>query len=631
MTNKCLLLFSILSLTSPLLAQNGTDWPMYGHDTSSTRFSPLKQINVKNVNSLKLAWSFDMSAPPSKTPAPSTAMAGRRIVRTSKTTPLVVGDTMYFSTPSAHVVALHATDGTVIWDYTLPASPGSRGISYWPGSGGDGPRIFIGTGSGRLIALDAKSGTPVKTFAEDGVLNVRIGVADKYPNAHYGISSPPAIYKDLVITGCQLQEMPSQGPSGDVRAWDIRTGKLVWTFHTLPRPGEPNHEVWQEDQWQDRSGLNAWGLMTVDVQAGTIFIPVGTPTTDFYGGDRKGSNLYGSSLVALDASTGKLKWFFQTTHHDNWDYDITAAPVLMDVHHNGKQIAAVAQSTKQSLLFILDRNTGKPIFGVEERPIPADNVPPGDEPSPTQPIPLKPVALSLNHFEGRESELAKLTPEHDKACKDLLTLEGGVMMGGPYAEYGPKLRIVFPGWTGGGNWGGTAFNPRLGLLFVNTKSEGMLSKLVMAKDGTYSRVGPDHPPTGVKDLFQVGPYPCQAPPWGELSAVNVNTGEIAWRIPLGSFPELDAMGIPTTGRTNTGGPIATAGGLVFIAATEDQKFRAFNALTGKTVWETTLNSNGFSVPITYQGKDKKQYVVVVSLGGNGPTQAPPTIYAYSLP
>lgn len=629
MFNKYLIFFSVLSLAATMSAQKGADWPMYGHDTASARFSPLKQINVSNVAALKLAWSFDMTAPVA-TPTVMTA-SGRRIVRTSKTTPLVVGDVMYFSTPFSHVVALHATDGTVIWDHTLPANPASRGISYWPGEGSDGPRIFIGTSNGKLFALDAKTGEAAKSFGEDGALNVRVGVADKYPNAHYGISSPPAIFKNLVITGCQLQEMPSKGPSGDIRAWDVRTGKLVWTFHTLPRPGEANHETWREDQWQDRSGLNVWGLMTVDAQTSTIFIPLGTATTDFYGGDRKGTNLYGSSLVALDVTTGKLKWFFQTTHHDNWDYDITAAPVLVDVHRNGKTIEAVAQSTKQSLLFILDRKTGKPIFDVEERPIPADNVPPGDEPSPTQPFPVKPGALSLNHFEGTDAELAKLTPEHDKACKNLLGLEGGVLTGGPYAEYGPKLRIVFPGWTGGGNWGGTAFDPKLGLLFVNTKSEGMLSKLVLEKDGTYSRVGPDHPPAGVKDLFQVGPWPCQAPPWGELSAVNVNTGEIAWRIPLGSFPELDAMGIPTTGRTNTGGPIATAGGLVFIAATEDQKFRAFDSHNGKKVWETTLNSNGFTVPISYQGSNKKQYVVVVAGGGNAPTPAHPTVYAYALP
>ena len=539
---------------------------------------------------------------------------------------------MYFSTPYNRVVALNATSGEKLWEYTLPGSPASRGISYWPGKGQDSPEIFIGTSNGKLVALNAKDGKPIEQFGENGILNVRVGVAEKFPNAHYGISSPPAIYKDLVITGCQLQEMPSKGPSGDVRAWDIRTGELVWTFHTMPRPGEPNHETWQEDQWQDRSGLNAWGIMTVDEENGLAFLPVGTPTTDFYGGDRKGPNLYGSSLVAVDAATGKLKWYFQTSHHDNWDYDVTAAPVLLKVKQHGKDIPAVAQTTKQGLMFILNRLTGQPIYGVEERSVAIDNLPPGDEPSPTQPFPAKPGPLSLNHFEGTPAELAKLTPEHDKACKDLLSLEGGVLMGGPYAEYGPKLRIVFPGWTGGGNWGGTAFDPKLGYVFVNTKSEGMLSKLVKQEDGAYSRVGPDSPPPGVKDVFQVGPWPCQAPPWGELSAVNVNSGEIAWRIPLGSFPELDALEIPTTGRTNVGGPIATGGGLVFIAATEDRKFRAFDSKSGKKLWETELNSNGSAVPISYEGKNGKQYVAIVSNGSSEKGVIhPPTLYVFALP
>jgi quinoprotein glucose dehydrogenase len=334
----------------------------------------------------------------------------------------------------------------------------------------------------------------------------------------------------------------------------------------------------------------------------------------------------------VDAATGKLKWYFQTTHHDNWDYDDTSAPVLATVKHNGKEIPVVVQSTKQGLMFILDRFTGKPIYGVVEKPSPNDNVSPGDEPSPTQPFPVKPPALTRDSFNPDDpSEYAHINPEHDKACKDILSLEGGVMAGGPYADYGPKLRIVFPGWTGGGNWGGSAYDPKLGYVFVNDKSEGLLSKLVKAPDGSYPRVGPDHPPPGVHDTFQVGKYPCQAPPWGTLTAVNINTGDIAWQIPIGSFPELDAQGIPTTGTTNSGGPIATAGGLVFIAATEDHKFRALDAKTGKILWETTLNSTGGTVPISYLGKDGKQYIAIISNGGGGGKEpAPPLVYVFSL-
>ena len=336
------------------------------------------------------------------------------------------------------------------------------------------------------------------------------------------------------------------------------TGKLLWTFHTsAAAPENWNHNVWQEDQWQGRSGLNAWGIITVDTKNGIVFLPVGTPTTDFYGADRHGSNLYGSSVVALDAATGKLKWYFQTVHHDNWDYDDTAAPVMITVKQHGKEVPAVAQITKEGYLFILNRFTGKPIYDVVEKPVALDNIPPGDDPSPTQPVPVKPPPLTRVSF--APDELAKLTPEHDKACADLLKLEGGVMTGGPFAEYGPKLRVIFPGWTGGSNWWGMSYDPTLGYLFINTKADGMLNKLVKKEnpgefgmDYTYDRVGPDNPPPGGGGSFQIGQWPCEAPPWGEFIAVNVNTGDIAWRVPFGSFPELDAMGIPPTGRGSAG-------------------------------------------------------------------------------
>ena len=696
---RTLVWITLLACAGCPVVHGQTDWPNYSHDAGGTRFSPLGQINTTNASQLKLIWTFDSTAPVTDPPfagrrrapagaaqnqllpgaanaagaagapadsaaagaqgagapgagAPGAGAAGAGAagagaagalgaaaarpprVRTSKTTPLVVGDTMYLSTPYNRLVALNSVTGSKVWEFLLPSSAASRGISYWPGDGKNDPEIFVGTNDGHLSAVDAKTGVPVAGFGQNGVLDLKPGVADNFPDKHYAISTAPAIYKNIVITGCQLQEEPSKGPSGDVRGWDVLTGKLVWTFHTLPRPGELNHNVWQEDQWQGRSGLNAWGIITVDTKNGIVFLPVGTPTTDFYGADRHGSNLYGSSVVALDAATGKLKWYFQTVHHDNWDYDDTAAPVMITVKQHGKEVPAVAQITKEGYLFILNRFTGKPIYDVVEQPVALDNIPPGDDPSPTQPVPVKPPPLTRVSF--APDELAKLTPEHDKACADLLKLEGGVMTGGPFAEYGPKLRVIFPGWTGGSNWWGMSYDPTLGYLFINTKADGMLNKLVKKEkpgyfgmDYTYDRVPPDNPPPGGGGSFQIGQWPCEAPPWGEFIAVNVNTGDIAWRVPFGSFPELDAMGIPPTGRGSAGGSSATAGGVVFIAGSDDHMFRAYDSKTGKVLWQTALNSPGYCIPIIYKGKDGKEYVAVMSNGG-GKQASPALLYVFGL-
>jgi glucose dehydrogenase len=625
------------------LGEGQTDWPMIGHDAGGTRYSPLKQINSKNVTKLQLAWSFDTEAPVVDPPGrgrrggelpPVEGPGGRAIApapraRLSKTTPLVVGNVMYLATPYNRVVALDIDTGNKIWEHETPYAAAPRGISYWPGEGQYPAAIVFGAQGGRLISINAKTGRLTPGFGNEGIVDLRAGVADHFPNGRYSMSTPGAIYKNLIITGAQLQEEPAKGPAGDVRAWDLRTGRLAWTFHTVPHPGEANHDVWQGNEWEDISGANVWGFMTVDVQNGLVFLPIGTPTPDFYGGDRKGSNLYGSSLVALDAATGKVKWYFQTTHHDNWDYDLTAAPVLIEVKRNGKRIPAVGQSTKQALVFIFDRMTGKPIYDVEERPVVSDNPIPGDENWPTQPFPVKPPPLARMTF--GPDDVSTVTPDHETFCRDLLKLEGGALMGGPYAQYGPKLRVIFPGWTGGGNWGGTSYDPKLGYLFFNTKNDGMLSKMVKLPDGSWKRVGPDNAPQGVGSSYQRGPWPCVKPPWGELSAIDVNTGDIAWRVPLGSFPELDKLGVPKTGTANSGGSIATAGELVFIAATVDKKFRAFDSRTGKEMWETTLNSNGTTIPITYQGKNGKQYVAVMSAGAGGREPARPRLYVYSLP
>jgi quinoprotein glucose dehydrogenase len=629
---RALILFAL-----PCAAPAQTDWPVWGHDAGGTRFSPLKQIDRSNVGKLQLAWSYDTLAAVAATPGARGGRGPRP--RRSETSPLVVNGVLYMSTAYNHVVALEPETGKLLWDYEGQHTPAMRGIAWWPGNSTLPPQVVFGTNDGWLISLNAKTGKPVPGFGNEGLVNLKEGVVpEKFPRAQYGMTSAPTIYKDFVITGAQVQESPSLGAAGDIRAWDMHTGKLAWTFHTIPHPGEPNHETWQEDQWQDRSGANAWGAFAVDAARGLVFAGVGQVTRDFDGSDRKGLNLYGDCIVALDAATGKLKWFFQTTHHDNWDYDPTAAPVLMDVVHNGKKIPALAQTTKQGLLFILDRTTGKPIYGVEERPVANDNTVPGDTPWSTQPFPVKPPPLSRNTF--TPDEVATVTPEHEKFCRALVNTEGGAIGGGPYAQYGPKLRVIFPSWIGGGNWGGASFDPSLGYLFVNTQELGNLNKMILGKDGkSWVRVAPDDTSLEADTSLFINTknsWPCQQPPWGLLTAVNVNTGEIAWRIPLGSFDELDAKGVPTTGTPNVGGSIATAGGLVFIGATTDAKFRAFDSRTGKELWVTKLNDVARSVPITFQGKDGRQYVAIMAGGGGGPLAAgtaPGTgrLYVFALP
>ena len=628
-------LFTLL-LTPILFGQ--TDWPMYGHDPGSKQFSPLKQLTPANVSQLEVAWTFDLKPETPEAPAPSEAGGSPRRparARGSQSTPLVIGGVMYVGSSYGHVYALEAESGKLIWDSDIGTASGRRGLAYWPGDEAHAPRLIIGTGSGFLIALDPKTGKPVPEFGEDGRVNLRVGVTDNFPRGRYGMSSPPAIYRDLIFTGAQLQEAPATGPSGAIRAWSAITGKLVWTFHTIPQPGEQNHDTWTADEWVDRSGANVWGFMSVDPERGMLFVPIGTPTPDFYGGSRTGLNLYGSSLLALDATTGHLHWYFQTTHHDNWDYDLSAAPVLMDIEKDGKTIPAVAQWTKQGLLFFFNRITGEAIYGVEEREVLSDNPVPGDKNWPTQPFPLKPPPLARMSFEP--SEIAKVSPEHEAYCKELLKLEGGVLLGGPYAQHGPKLRVVFPSWVGGGNWSTAAYNPELGYVYVTLQNLANLDKMIPTKDGTsYTRVGPDNEPPNLGGYFWDGKkrWPCQEPPWAEIVAVDVNTAEVAWRAPLGSYEELDALGIPKTGiPEHRGGLIATAGGVLFIGATADARFRAYDAKTGAELWSTQLADSAKALPVTFEGKDKKQYVSIVANGGDvrGPENPGGRVYVFRLP
>ncbi len=567
------------------------DWPIVGRDPGGIRYSPLDQINAKNVATLQRAWIYH------------TGERGRAF----ETIPIVVGNVLYFSTQNQKIVALNPESGQELWKYD-PKSNGreQRGVSYWPGDKQTPPRILFGTGDGRLIALDAKTGVPVQSFGDNGVVNLKAGITDKFPKAAYAVTSPPAIYRDVVIVGPATQEGPSLGPSGDPRGYDVRTGKLLWRFHTVPQPGEPGNETWGPDGWKDRSGPSQWGFSTVDTERGLVFLPVGNAADSFYGADRKGTNLYANSVVALDALTGKLRWYYQLVHHDLFDYDVAAAPALVEVKRDGKTIPAVAQITKMGLLFILDRMTGKPVFGVEERAVPKSDMP-GEESWPTQPFPIKPPPLARMSI--TQDDITRRTPEAHRFCNEWFSR---LRHQGPYTPYGSTPSLLMPGTMGGGNWGGVSFDPKLGYIFVNTSSLGGTGHMVEAAPGAPMPYRNDG---GYTRFIDEDGFPCQQPPWGELTAVNAN-GDIAWRVPLGSYDAMEAQGLKNAGAANMGGSIATAGGLVFIAATTDSKFRAFDSRTGKELWVTHLDATGDTVPITYQGRHGKQYVVIAAGGTN---------------
>ncbi|MDQ6704626.1 MAG: PQQ-binding-like beta-propeller repeat protein, partial [Acidobacteriota bacterium] len=477
------------------------------------------------------------------------------------------------------------------------------------------------THDARLIALNAKTGKPVPGFGNEGEVDLRKGFAEGFPKEAYAVSSPPAIYKDLVITGSAVPER-GRGPSGDVRAFNVLTGKQMWRFHTMPEPGEPGGDTWQSADRKDRTGVNVWSMMTIDEPRGILFLPIGSPAYDFYGGDRKGRNLYGNSLVALEAATGKLLWYYQFVHHDIWDYDPPAPPVLITVRRNGQEIPAVVQVTKMGLVFILNRITGEPIYEVKETPVPPSDVP-GEAAWPTQPIPVKPPPLSRSTM--TRDEITKVTPESNRYCTELFDQ---LTTHGRYTPYGTELTLVFPGTLGGATWSGGSFDPMSGYLFVNANEIGAIGQMKPQPEGASSRYVRTSSFGEYARFWDRNSLPCQQPPWGTLNAVNVNTGEIAWKTPLGITEGLKEK----TGAPNIGGSIATAGGLVFIAATNDSRFRAFHSSTGKELWTTKLESSGHATPMAYLGRNGKQYVVIAAGGGGFfGSQVSDTLAAFALP
>ena len=580
------------------------DWPMYRRDTSGTGHSPLAQINAANVSRLTRAWTYRLQT------------EGAQNVN-SQATPIVVGGVMYIPAGD-RVVALDAATGTEKWRHMVTGgTPSRRGVGYWPGEGATARAHHL---HGRPAAdrHRCRHGRALDGFGANGEVDLGIPY-----------NSVPLVHDNVVVVGANTPP-GTPGGIGNARAYDARTGAKRWEFSSVPQPGHVGHDTWEGDSWKNRLGANAWPFyFTVDAARSTLYIPLASPIPGNFGGDRGGANLFGNSVVAVDLQTGKYKWHFQTIHHDLWDADPPAPPSLFDVVRNGATVPALALTTKSGYLYLLNRETGEPLFGVEERKVAASDVP-GERAFPTQPIPVKPPPIARVNYRPEDMvTAADTTPEHAAACSEFVQKIGGVSNAGPFTPWGLRSEkapwsLVFPGGLGGANWGGTASDPKTGYVFVVSQDVGALGGIQRAKEGSPLPYEKTTPGRGTFDVRVEGadmPWPCQKPPWGRLIAVNAATGDVAWQTPLGITDQLPP-GRQNTGRPALAGPIATAGGLLFVASTDDNRFRALETSSGKELWITRLDRRGNANPITYASGDGKQYVAIV---------ATDTLAVYSLP
>lgn len=632
------------------------DWPGYAGDLTGTRYSPLTEINTSNVAGLELAWTYGVArggggrggaaggrgrgrgaapgaarggdaAPPADTVAADPAGTVTPLGVSPQVTPIAVDGVMYVSAGS-NVVAINAGTGTEIWRSSVEGgNPSTRGVSWWAGNAEHSARLIFVSGS-RLMAIDAATGEPAAGFGDNGAVEMTVPW-----------NGVPAVFHDIVLVGAYNVELSQGGLPGDTRAFDAVTGAQLWSFRTITQPGDPNFEgAWLDDGWDGgRAGVNHWGwYLTADEEREIVYMGVGSPAGNYWGGDRPGTNLYGNSVVAVDASSGNYLWHFQTVHHDLWDSDQPSPPALLDIERDGETIPVLALIGKTSYMFILNRVTGEPIFGVEERPVPQGSVP-GEWYSPTQPFPVAPPPLARTSFSEADLVTAEdTTPEHAAACREAYEAAGGFNNEGPFTPFlfheagaPPRSSIQFPG-NGGTNWGGPAADPELGYVYAFTQDAALTGWIERKVEGGNYGSGQGSPqPYDRGSVNGPGPYsgfaamgmPCQKPPWGRLTAVNAATGEFAWQVMLGVSDNLPE-GKQDTGRGGSAGPIVTAGGLVFIAATSDQRFRALDSRTGDELWEARLGANGTANPMTYRGPDGRQYVAVVA-GGQ--------VHAFALP